>query len=482
MAEGGVYRQLLATFTFDVDSRAAEKKTNTFFKTIRQGFTAFAAVMAVNKLKGFIEHTVEGMQQVSRAAAEIKISTDRVQEFQAAAKSLGIPLNVLSLSMERLEISLGLAERGSGRQVAALKALGIASAAAYVKSKPMDEVFTDIAERIAKIEDPTKRAAATLDLFGRGGHRLLPFLTLGGHGIANLIKQFRELNGGYTKKAIAQANELGLAHTKLHFVNERLISYLFSQAEPTLKRWTERGIKATQWMIELTKRSTLGEAAVKVFTLAIVGLGVALAVMFPTATAVTVGIVALIAALDDLQVAYRGGDSELGALFGRGETAKFLHEVVDAWMDIATYAGKAWESIKKVFKAMGLTTGDEPNLELDTVDLAPEWKGPTGSLREKKAAAPWWALGGLTNFLPTPDENGNLPWLDTPGGFKAGSKRAGQEQRSEDSGGIGGSPVIHINNMTISGNSAEEIKRHVVDGLSVVVKSAASSQKRKGKK
>jgi len=55
-----------------------------------------------------------------------------------------------------------------------------------------DEQFAVIADRIAAIEDPAKRTAAAMDIFGRAGAQLIPLLAAGSSGIEALRKQARD--------------------------------------------------------------------------------------------------------------------------------------------------------------------------------------------------------------------------------------------------------------------------------------------------
>jgi hypothetical protein len=108
------------------------------------------------------------------------------------------------------------AEKGSkGGKV--LKDLGVNFA--DVKAGNTQEVLLQVADAMAKIENPAKRAAAAQALFGRQGQKLLPILMSGRKGIQDQLdtaKKYGAVVGedqvNATKKMVSAQRELALAH------------------------------------------------------------------------------------------------------------------------------------------------------------------------------------------------------------------------------------------------------------------------------
>jgi hypothetical protein len=99
-----------------------------------------------------------------------------------------------------------LAEAAGGSKSAneTLSELGL-TVAQLVNLQP-DQQFELFAQRISQIQNPAKRTAIALELFGKSGAQLLPLLNTGAGGIRALREQARKL-GLTMGTADAQAAE-----------------------------------------------------------------------------------------------------------------------------------------------------------------------------------------------------------------------------------------------------------------------------------
>jgi len=120
-------------------------------------------------------------------------------------------------------------------------------------SKP-EQQFDAIAEAIARVEDPTIRAATAQDIFGRAGTQLLPLFDQGVEGMRKLSDQAHELGRIYDEEAAAKAARLVDAQTSLKTAFQGLAVSLAENIVPALSKLVE-GIssivgKFNQWTQE----------------------------------------------------------------------------------------------------------------------------------------------------------------------------------------------------------------------------------------
>lgn len=96
---------------------------------------------------------------------------------------------------------------GSKEAAAALAEMGISSAQLLAASP--DERIKILADGLARVSDPTKRATLAMTAFGKSGFELLPMLALGGDGIAKMQDQFAALGLAVPSKDIGMFASFG---------------------------------------------------------------------------------------------------------------------------------------------------------------------------------------------------------------------------------------------------------------------------------
>lgn len=102
------------------------------------------------------------------------VSAEALSEIGYAAKQSGAELEDVEAGLRRMQRVV--AEAGAG-STAAAEALGkIGLSAEQLKQLSPEEQFDAIAQRLNAITDPTQRAAAAMDIFGKSGTRLLPMI------------------------------------------------------------------------------------------------------------------------------------------------------------------------------------------------------------------------------------------------------------------------------------------------------------------
>jgi hypothetical protein len=129
--------------------------------------------------------------QIHKMSARTGIGAQALSELKFAAEQSGATLESVETAARRMQRTIVDAADGSTSAVEALDRLGL-SAGQLAGLAPEDQ-FTAIADRLAAIPDPTTRAAAAMELFGKSGTQLLPMLAGGAAGIEKLRAEAREL-------------------------------------------------------------------------------------------------------------------------------------------------------------------------------------------------------------------------------------------------------------------------------------------------
>src|SRR4051812_5611416 len=109
-AEGGsgVLRELLAVFSFGVDAHELEHGENKLEELggkLKQFAAGVAGAFAIHEIFEFAEAQDAAMAAIERTATQLGISTEKVQQFQYAARAVEIDAGTLLNMMGRLQVA-----------------------------------------------------------------------------------------------------------------------------------------------------------------------------------------------------------------------------------------------------------------------------------------------------------------------------------------------------------------------------------------
>jgi hypothetical protein len=209
MAAGSIIIDLLMkTGSFETDTKRAEKRLKELEGTIKKASIAVAAfsVAAVGAFAVMAKRSIDSMDAMAKQAQQAGVTTEALSSLGYAAKLSGVEQGNLTQSLGRLSKAMLDASYGTGEAKKAFDALGIQSGTL----KSADEGLLAIAERFAQMEDGAQKTALAMQIFGRSGQQLIPFLNQGREGIAALQKEADRLGvtiDTKTAKAAEQFND-----------------------------------------------------------------------------------------------------------------------------------------------------------------------------------------------------------------------------------------------------------------------------------
>ena len=128
---------------------------------------------------------------VQKMSIRTGVSAEALSELGSAAKTSGTDLQTLEGGFRKMQKFLVEAAQSSGDARDTIQDLGL-SVGALSQMSP-DEQFKTIADEIARIQDPARKSAVVMKIFGRTGADLIPLLNEGSAGIENLQRHFRGL-------------------------------------------------------------------------------------------------------------------------------------------------------------------------------------------------------------------------------------------------------------------------------------------------
>ena len=110
-----------------------------------------------------------------------------------SASKLAYAAKISGVDVDSLAVGIGKLSKSMADSPDKLSKIGIEAKTSDGKLRPMTDVLGDVAEKFKSMGPGTESTAAALDLFGRSGANLLPFLFKGKDGIAELSTEAEKM-------------------------------------------------------------------------------------------------------------------------------------------------------------------------------------------------------------------------------------------------------------------------------------------------
>ena len=176
----------------------------------------------------------------AKAAKRVGVTAEEMQELAYAAQISGAEMTDVETGLRRLAANAADAAAGTGEATESFKALGVAVTDANGEQRGQLELLTDIAGKMAGIDNEARKVALAQDIFGRSGAKLLPLLNEGAGGIDRLRARARELGLVIGNEAAAESEAFVDALTDAKSVLTGLRNQIGIAVIPTLRELTER--------------------------------------------------------------------------------------------------------------------------------------------------------------------------------------------------------------------------------------------------
>ena len=232
--------------------RQAERRLRAFGDSIRNyglKLTALGSAMLaplVASAKLFIGYG----DQVAKMAKRTGLSVEALSELQYAAGQSGVEVSTLENGLRRMQRSIYDAGRGLSTATDGLSDLGLTFA--DLDGLSPEQQFKLLAERINQIEDPTRKAAIAMGIFGRSGTQLLPLFASGARGIEVLQEEARRLGLTMSGEDAAAAEAFGDALDRLWNAVKMGVFYIGAALAPTLQKVadtiTALSVQVSAWL------------------------------------------------------------------------------------------------------------------------------------------------------------------------------------------------------------------------------------------
>lgn len=167
-----------------------------------------AAATAVGAGFAYMAKTsIDAADKLSENAQKVGLSAQALSTLEYAAKMSGVEVEGLHTSLTKMSVKVNDAATGGEKSAQAFTALGVSIKNADGSVKAGDVILADIAGKFAVMPDGINKTAAAVELFGKSGAQIIPFLNQGRDGIQQLRDEARKLGLEISDKTATAANE-----------------------------------------------------------------------------------------------------------------------------------------------------------------------------------------------------------------------------------------------------------------------------------
>jgi len=152
----------------------------------------------VGAITSAIKSTADHLDALDEMAVKTGVSVEMLTSLELAAKQNGVSMDQLATSIRMMYRSMNEAAEGTKESADAYERLGVNVRDASGKLKSGNEAFLEVADAVAKIQNPAERSAMAMKVFGRAGSEMLPMLEGGKEALKGYIDEARRLGLIYT--------------------------------------------------------------------------------------------------------------------------------------------------------------------------------------------------------------------------------------------------------------------------------------------
>ena len=189
--------------TSDLDKSLNQSNVN-LKKFAKNAALAVAAAGAA--FAAFSKRTIDSFDRLAKLSVQAGVTTESLSALGYAAELSGMNTEQLASNMGRLTKGMNDARQGIGEASKAFDALGIDGGSISTA----DEALMQIADKFAEMPDGANKTAIAMQLFGRSGMQMIPFLNQGRDGLAEMTaeaERFGIVLNTETGKAAEQFND-----------------------------------------------------------------------------------------------------------------------------------------------------------------------------------------------------------------------------------------------------------------------------------
>ena len=207
---------------------------------------AAAGTAIISGMVAITMKTIEAANAADKLAKQTGLTREEIQELGYAADQEHASLEKIATAILRLSRNMSDASRGTGEARYAFEKLGIAVTKSDGQLRNSVDVMLDVADRFKNMRNETEMTAAAMQLFGRSGADIVPFLRMGGDEIRNLMQEARDLGFVMSEQTNKDLKALGDQLTALKAALAGVGRQIAAEVVPHLLEMSNKAVDAAK--------------------------------------------------------------------------------------------------------------------------------------------------------------------------------------------------------------------------------------------
>ena len=220
---------------------------------LKTAFGALAGAMALRAFVNFASEQLKMADAMGKLSTKLQISTTALQTFRFAGEQSGETFQTMDNNLIKFAKNLGEAQTGIGLAKRELEILGISLRDSSGNFKSHEEILNEVADAYKNMDNPARKMASAMALFGRSGHVMVNMLSDGSEGLKDLRKQLVSTGGIIKESFIRDAEDANDAMNLLSHTFGAMTTRLLSGLSPAILEVTD----ALQLLMGLDPNKTM---------------------------------------------------------------------------------------------------------------------------------------------------------------------------------------------------------------------------------
>ena len=156
---------------------------------LNKTFATFGLVISGGAFAGLLKSAIDAGDRFGKLSTQTGIAANTLIAYTRAGKLAGVEQETIDRGLRRLAQSMREADQGVATYKDAFDDLGLSVRNTDGTLKSSEQVLGEIADRFADLPDGATKAAIAMEILGRSGAQLVPFLNMGAKGIKEFNTQ-----------------------------------------------------------------------------------------------------------------------------------------------------------------------------------------------------------------------------------------------------------------------------------------------------
>ena len=218
---------------FDSIKRGLGGLTDTA-KSVNGVLANLGVAVSVAGLTAMVKSAIDTGDALDEMSQRVGVSVETLSVWKPAAEQSGVSGESFEKGLRKLSTTMLEAATGSEDAARGFSAVGVEFKNQDGTLRATDQVLLDLADRFKAMPDGAEKTALAVQLFGKSGAELIPFLNQGRDGINELAAEMQALGVQMSSETAAQAGNFNDALDKLKLATQSIGNQIIASLLPAL--------------------------------------------------------------------------------------------------------------------------------------------------------------------------------------------------------------------------------------------------------